>query len=153
MNDQSRYHYTECGLDNVWLVNGVERHDTPYGAGVSIVDVDGLHAAIGLRIADRADQMAGAEFRFLRHELDLSQRTLGNLLGVDGQSIKRWERKSNTSLDGPGPRLLAALYRESTTGDPDLSRSLEMLADLDAERHRQITLARTATDEWTVCAA
>jgi len=36
------YHYRECGLDNVWLLNGYELHDTPYGKGVSFVDVEGL---------------------------------------------------------------------------------------------------------------
>ena len=40
------YRYTECGLDNVWLLGGVLRHETAYGPGVLIKDVDGLNAAI-----------------------------------------------------------------------------------------------------------
>ena len=40
------YHYTEsAGLDNVWLENGVERHETSYGSGIR--DLDGLNAATG----------------------------------------------------------------------------------------------------------
>ena len=45
-----RYHYTECGLDYVYLVNGYTWHQTPYGRGVSIEDADGLHDAIALGV-------------------------------------------------------------------------------------------------------
>jgi hypothetical protein len=35
------YHYTESGLDNVWLANGYTVIETPYGKGVSVRDADG----------------------------------------------------------------------------------------------------------------
>ena len=37
------YHYTESGLNNVFLENGVSIHEAVYGKGVSIMDTDGLH--------------------------------------------------------------------------------------------------------------
>ena len=40
------YHYTECGLDYVWLRNGFKRHETPYGSGVAITEADQLHKVI-----------------------------------------------------------------------------------------------------------
>ncbi|MBU0656550.1 MAG: hypothetical protein KJ914_15615 [Gammaproteobacteria bacterium] len=43
-------HYQSCGLANVWLCNGFENKQTPYGEAVSIADVEGLHKAIGLFI-------------------------------------------------------------------------------------------------------
>jgi putative transcriptional regulator len=64
------YHYTESGLDNVWLLDGVEHHETPYGPATSIRDIDELHRAIGISIT-KSERMTGAEFRFLRTELDL----------------------------------------------------------------------------------
>jgi len=36
------YHYTECGLDNVWLANGYRQR----GDAVSIENSEGLHEAI-----------------------------------------------------------------------------------------------------------
>ena len=30
------YHYRECGLRNVWLANGYDEHDTPYGPGTKL---------------------------------------------------------------------------------------------------------------------
>lgn len=33
------YHYLECGKNNIWLLNGYNEIDTPYGKGVSINNV------------------------------------------------------------------------------------------------------------------
>ena len=41
------YHYTDSGLDNIFLESGYEEIETTYGAGVEIEDIDGLHRAIG----------------------------------------------------------------------------------------------------------
>ena len=86
------YHYTECGLQKVWLENGYKLHKTPHGKGVSILDVAGLHHMIGRSIALRP-RLTGAELRFLRKELDLSQRNLATLLGVSEQIVSLWERQ------------------------------------------------------------
>jgi hypothetical protein len=37
------YHYTECGLLNVYLVNSYRRLETEYGEAVSIDGVGELH--------------------------------------------------------------------------------------------------------------
>ena len=42
------YHYTECGLNNIYLVNGYYIIETKRGKAVSINDVDGLHRVIGM---------------------------------------------------------------------------------------------------------
>ncbi len=146
------YHYTECGLDNIRLMNGYEFHDTPYGPSVSIQNVDGLHEAIGLNLATQSAPLKGKEVRFLRLELDLSQASLAALLGVEAQSVARWE-KNKTGIPGPAQRLLAGLYRESVSGCQELKASLQRLADLDAEHHRLKMLAMSDHDQWTVCAA
>jgi hypothetical protein len=48
---KNRYHYTESGLANVWLVNGFTRRKTKYGDGVSIRNVDELHRALAQALA------------------------------------------------------------------------------------------------------
>ena len=63
------YHYTGCGLPNVYLKNGYEIVKTPYGKGVTIRDMDGLHLAIGATIVNSPEPLIGHEFRFLRTEL------------------------------------------------------------------------------------
>jgi putative transcriptional regulator len=42
-----RYHYRECGLDNIYLLNGFDPVETPRGVSVQIRDREGLHLAIG----------------------------------------------------------------------------------------------------------
>lgn len=40
------YHYTDCYLDNIWLVNGYKVRNTPEGKIADIKDIDGLHTAM-----------------------------------------------------------------------------------------------------------
>lgn len=40
------HHYTTCGRDDVWLVNGYIERDTVYGPAVAIVDIEQLHDII-----------------------------------------------------------------------------------------------------------
>ena len=67
------YHYTECGLDDVYLLNGFQFHETPYGPGVSIHDVDGLHRAIVLSLCESQRSLTGNEVRFIRKQLEQTQ--------------------------------------------------------------------------------
>lgn len=86
------YHYTESGLQNVWLTSGYLIRKTPYGKGVSIQDVAGLHKAICNVIA-RKPSLTGAELRFLRKEMGMSQSALAKLLGTSEQNVSLWERR------------------------------------------------------------
>src|SRR3989339_1757965 len=91
MNEQTHYHYNECGLDNIYLSNGFKFMKTPRGNSISIHDIDGLHKAIGLYLATSKKDLSKKEIRFLREEMLMSQPTLGRLLGVSEQSVRRWE--------------------------------------------------------------
>ena len=95
------YHYTESGLDSVYLQNGCEIVTSRKGKGVIIQDIDGLHEAIGQDIVGNKKKLRGKEFRFLRNELLLSQGVLGALVaseGADHRSLGK--RTSAHSLDG-----------------------------------------------------
>ena len=87
------YHYTDGGLCNVWLVNGYEVRQTPFGEGLVIHDLDGLTRAICLTLAEKPDSLTGVELRYIRSAgMLLSQPALGKLIGVDGQTVARWEK-------------------------------------------------------------
>ena len=85
------YHYRECGLANVYLANGYREVETPYGPAVSIEDVSGLHKAIARGLVNTKPTLNGAEVRFIRKFLELTQARLADLLGVEEQSVRRWE--------------------------------------------------------------
>lgn len=124
------YRYQESGLDDVWLVNGYKRSRTPYGAGVAIVDIDGLHKAIAMRLTRKPGSLSPQEFRFLRKQLGLSQEALGEWLGSDVQAIARWE-KGKSGIPGASDRLLRALCERHAKGEADILEIVERLKDTD----------------------
>jgi putative transcriptional regulator len=127
------YHYTECGLKNIYLLNGFKTIDTPRGKSISIHDLDGLHRAIGQFLVTSKKDLSGDEVRFLRHEMLISQDALAKLLGVSEQAIRRWEL-GKISIPKPSESLLRLLYREhiqDQTGK--ISAMLKKIAALEEE--------------------
>lgn len=129
------YHYTESGLSNVWLVNGYTLHKTKYGKGVAIHDVDGLHKAIAQALANKP-RLTGAEVRFLRKEMGMSQAGLGGLLGVTDQAVALWERKGR--VPKTAERLLRLIYVERNNGNVPIVQFIERLNALDQQKFEKI---------------
>src|SRR5690349_8978096 len=86
------YHYTECGLSNIYLLNGFTLDEYDGEQYVSVENLDGLWKAIGLDIVTGRKLISGKEVRFLRGQMDLTQSELGALLRVDDQTVARWEK-------------------------------------------------------------
>lgn len=109
------YQYTDGGLRNVWLANGYEVKQTPFGEGVAFHNLDGLTTAICLALARKSSLLTGAEFRYIRSAgMLLSQPALGKLLGVDGQSVARWEKTSK--VPRWANKFIRLLYRAHAQG-------------------------------------
>ncbi|SFJ85498.1 transcriptional regulator [Bradyrhizobium sp. Gha] len=131
-----RHHYTESGLDNIYLVDGFTIHKTPYGEGVSIQNAAALHKAIGKHLVARPIPLNGAEVRFLRTEMELTQRDLAGIIGATEQTLRLWEKNRGKFIPGTADRLLRALYSEFVGGDVHIRQMLERLADLDRLENR-----------------
>ena len=142
---KQRYHYTEVGLTNVWLANGFTIRKTKYGEGVSIRDVDGLHRALAQALANKP-RLTGTEVRFLRKEMGLSQRGLGELLGVTDQAVALWERKGR--LPKTADRLLRLIYVEHVKGNAPIRATIRRINEMDATRHERI-IAQESKGGWT----
>jgi putative transcriptional regulator len=128
---ETNYHYTECGLDNIYLVNGYKTIETAEGLAVSIHDVDGLHKAIGLNLVMAKKILSPKEIRFLRNELLMSQYTLGKLLGVSEQAVRRWET-GKTTMPKPSEFLLRLVYADCIKNqNGNVSSLLIEIADLE----------------------
>ena len=115
------HHYTESGLDNIYLESGFHIHDTPYGQGVSIQDTEGLHKAIGKWLISQPKPINGAELRFIRLEMESTQRDLAGIIGATEQTFRLWEKKRKSPIPGTADRLIRALYSEYTpfTSQPE----------------------------------
>ena len=126
-----KYHYTGCGLDNIYLVNGFTHQPSNYGAGVTVNDVDGLHRAIGENLATNKKELSGKELRFLRKEMDLTQAELGRFIGFSSQQVARWE-KSQSPIAQPADYLVRKLYLEHIDGEVSLIDLVKKLDEHDA---------------------
>ena len=86
---REQYHYTESGLDFVYLIKGFDLVKGPGGQRrVVIHNMDGLHRAIGKFLVEERGTLSGKEVKFLRNELLLSQSSLGAVLGVTEQTVR-----------------------------------------------------------------
>ena len=138
------YRYTESGLTNVWLANGYTIRKTKYGEGVTIHDMDGLHRALARALSNKP-RLSGTEVRFLRKEMGLSQRGLGELLGVTDQAVSLWERKGQ--LPKTADRLLRLIYVEHDRGNAPIRTTIQRINDMDAQDLDQI-IAEAAKGGW-----
>jgi DNA-binding transcriptional regulator YiaG len=145
------YHYTESGLDNVWLMNGVEHHKTDYGDAISFKNLDGLHRAVGAWLISLPKRLNGAELRFLRTEMDLSQKRLTALLGVEEQALRRWEKYRGRPIPGAADRLLRIVYADHVGYHAPIHDIVERLAKLDEIEGAEARL-KVSKGNWRIAA-
>jgi DNA-binding transcriptional regulator YiaG len=127
------YRYAECGLDYIWLANGFAVHKTADGEDVIVIDdVAGLHLVIREGVAGLARPLNPKEFRFLRKEIDVSQRQLAAVVGVDEQTISMWER-GLSPIQRSAELLLRAWVTECDSDRPAVRQMTERFNALDRE--------------------
>lgn len=140
------YHYTECGLDNVWLANGYTVHKTPYGKGVSVSDADGLMKELAKSLTHKPGRLTGKELRFLRTLLCLSQASLAAMMGATEQSVSLWERTGK--VPKASDALVRMLVLEKMNGDGKISEVIDRINTVERLVNQQI-VARARLHRWT----
>ena len=142
------YQYKGCGLPNVYLMNGFETKTTAYGEAVSIKNVEGLHEAIADHLVIKPVPLTSDEFRYLRVFLEMSQKKLGELLGVSDQTIANWEKR-NTGIDRAAETLLRMLVREHRGGNVAVRQFVERVNEADRqERLESLTFRQSRGNAW-----
>jgi DNA-binding transcriptional regulator YiaG len=130
----SGYHFTECGLDNIYLVNGFEITKTKGDEEIFIHDIHGLLKTIGMMLVTKQGLLIGNEIKFIRTTLDLSQTALSKLIGCTYQTILLWE-KDKTPISKTADRLLRVIFFEYL--NPENNRKvydlINEIADLEAK--------------------
>jgi len=163
MNEKSRrdnqedaaapLHYKACGLDDIYLTNGFQRHQTAYGEGYSIDHVDALHQAIALHLVTRRKTLKPKEIRFLRKQLELTQDELGMKLGTTGQTVARYE-KGESEIPGPVDKMMRVIY-VLHQAPPKLRAALEKALEAphqDAPQHQEAAFANE-DEHWRTVSA
>jgi putative transcriptional regulator len=124
------YHYTQCGLDNVYLMNGWSIDET---GALFIENIHDLHKFIGQSLVFLNRKLRGREVRYIRHYLDLSQKTFGERLGVDYQSVLGWE-KGKTKVTKSIDLFIKSLFHEYLNENSRVVDVIDQISDLDNGR-------------------
>ncbi|MBI2735316.1 MAG: helix-turn-helix domain-containing protein [Rhodospirillales bacterium] len=144
------YHYTECGLDYVYLLDGFRVIRTEYGPAVRVINASELDRAIAMAIIRRQKKLTGQEVRLLRGLLDMTQEELGRALGKDAQSVARWE-KGKTELPATEDIAIRQIYLEKSGHRPrfiDTSREVGELK----KRVGEVKFKIKGRHTWSVAA-
>ncbi len=149
-----KYHYKECGLSNVYLLNGFTIiNDEEYGECVSINNRAALEVIIAKNIINLQRPLSGEELRYLRKTMNLSQKAIGEQIGLSEQTIARWEKdesKPSRSEDA----VIRDLYCEYIDSDSKISFFLKAIASAEAEAvmTREMNLCTDERGAWEVAA-
>jgi len=143
------YHYTESGLSNVVLANGYNVEIIDGEEYTSIDDMNGLHKAIANGIVESNSPLTNEEFKFLRVEMNISQKALGERFDVNEQTIARYEKATKV------PRItdaaLRSLYQESLDKNNPMGYFLDLLADAEAKEAKEIIMEEV-DQHWKIAA-
>lgn len=138
------YQYTLSGLDNVWLANGYTIKATPYGEAVHIDHAEELDTTIALELVKQPDALSAAEFRFIRQQLGMSQSDVGSFMGVDNQTVARWE-KQETPLPPYADRLMRVLYSGHHAKETSIYSLVQTFNIIDKARNSRLVLTKSET--------
>jgi transcriptional regulator with XRE-family HTH domain len=149
--DREPYHYKACGLDDVYLLNGYNPVETSYGKGVQIENIEVLHKAIASHLVMTQKALKPKEFRFLRKQLNLTQKELGDLMKITDQTVARYEKGE---CDIPATtdftlRILCTVELMPNHKREEFLEDFKNILKSESAHHSQIFLRETAGD-WNV---
>jgi len=145
------YHYKESGLDNVYLQNGYEKTIEDGEEFISFVDAHGLHNSIARRLTHQCAPLSGKEFRFLRVEMDMSQKSLADCINVSEQTVARWEKGSST-IPKTSDVILRGLYLESINHESNVGALLSLIAEHEGAMAKMEMQLGAQDHHWKVAA-
>lgn len=140
------YHYTECGLDNVWLENGYVSKKTAYGKAASVDDAIGLHKVLAMELTQKKGRITGKELRFMRTVLGMSQDGLGRCVGATEQSVSLWERTGKVPQYADS--IVRLLLSEKLNGNSKVTDIIERINTVERICNQRI-VAREKKHKWT----
>lgn len=84
--------YEYSGLGFPVILMGVKPKKTPYGKSLNI-DHEVLRKSVFKMLIEKPGRFLGAEIKFIRHEMGLSQEVFADLVISERSSVAKWEKK------------------------------------------------------------
>ena len=133
--------FDDAGLQNVWLANGFSTKDTLYGIVEITNDVPGLTRAICLALAGKIGRLSGAEFRYLRLHLRLSQKSLAQCFGNTEQAVALWEKTGRVPLSAD--KHVRILWKAQEDGNETVKNVVDRINLIDQLVNQKIVVEET----------
>ena len=135
------HRFDDAGLRNVWLANGYTIKRTAYGNAVAVEDVEGLTRVVCRALARKLGRLDGAEFRYLRLHLRLSQKSLAKLFGNTEQSVANWEKRGRVPLWAD--KHIRLLWEAAQDGDETVKRVVDRINEVERLVNQRIVVEET----------
>jgi len=127
---KGKYHYTESGLQNVWLV-GVEIFKCDCGEKFAFIPyVKELHKLIAEILLKQENQLSGRDIRFLRKHMGLKAKDFAERLGVKNVTVSRWEQGETIP-----PKTIDRLIRFFYASEMNLSELASAITKIKFRKH------------------
>ncbi len=140
------YHFSESGLDNVFLRNGfmLEKHES-YGDLVSFQDSNGLHDRLDRVLVEKAPYLTGAAMRVLRSDLfEQTPEEFAVAMGSTETAIRAQESDHDSRLDG----LLELTLRQYIRDHKQIGGGGPSCADGEIDDRPFFIVLGIENDEW-----
>lgn len=141
--------YRAAGVDGIYLCNGFEREEVEGEWYTRIEDIEGLHVAIASHLVAHKKELAPKELRFIRLTMDKTQSEIARMMGVDSQTVARWE-KGESRIPGPADRMLRIKFLASVISAEEfqeyVSEQPDKLQDLASQADQSVTFVRDPND-------
>ena len=120
------YHYTECGLDDVFIIADHLQSDDEGEAVLTIPAIGMLHKVIAEGVINADGILNGKKIRFLRTEMGMTQAQLAQILHRKELTVARWE-KDEVGIDAALDLILRQLAAEKLDVPFGQGQTIEML--------------------------
>lgn len=91
---RENYHYTECGLNSVYLKKILVFHCECGAIVPEIPQIAVLHRSIMLEVLKKTTLLSGQEIRFLRKMAGFNAVELARFMGVHPVTVSKWENNA-----------------------------------------------------------
>ncbi len=141
------FHYKDCGLSSVWLINGYTQEKMNNKCIFRINDKSGLYRLIAKTLINRRGALTGQEMCFIRHEMNLLRQELGKKMGVSTSVIGQWEQSCH-----PLPRQadieLRTVYVGSLLEDSERVLHVHLLSESGREHFKEQLIFTFSDKRW-----
>jgi DNA-binding transcriptional regulator YiaG len=119
------YHFNGTGLPNVFLLSGVKiDRDPDHGELITIEKLPELFFAIAATLVAKKEALTGAEMRFLRKRIELTQAELAKQFRVNEQTVANYEK--GKTEPGPADLALRMLFVAHVLDDEEIADELRL---------------------------